>query len=217
MKSLGIRYNGLIQDQSYLYNLILSLCFLVLSFIINNYASLYATQIAGSPVPDLLLDHINLYDVSFIHVYAALSFWLVFIFYLFFFRPELIPFISKTAALFILIRSAFICLTHMGAPVNNLTIPAFSSFFIYNGDLFFSGHVGGPFLLALIFWKEKGLRYLYLGSSIFFGLIVLMGHIHYSIDVLSAPFITYGIYQLARACFSKDYPNSLSDTSSAKN
>lgn len=213
MKSLVIRYTGLIQEQSYLYNLILGLCLLVLSFIVNNYASLYATQIAGPAVPDLLLDHIHLYDVSFIHVYAALSFWLVFIFYLFLFRPELIPFISKTAALFILIRSVFICLTHMGAPANNLTIPAFSSFFIYNGDLFFSGHVGGPFLLALIFWKEKGLRYLYLGSSIFFGLIVLMGHIHYSIDVLSAPFITYGVYQLARTFFSTDYQNSFIDRS----
>lgn len=78
MKSLVIRYTSLLEEQSYLYNLVLGLLLLVASFIINNYASVYATQIASLPVTDLILDNLSLYDVSFIHVYAALSFWLVF-------------------------------------------------------------------------------------------------------------------------------------------
>lgn len=212
MKSLVIRYTNLFQEQSYLYNLTLGLLLLVASFIINNYASVYATQIASLPVTDLILDNLSLYDVSFIHVYAALSFWLVFTLYLFVYRPGALPFISKTAALFILVRSCFICLTHMGAPVNNLSIPSFSSFFIYNGDLFFSGHVGGPFLLALIFWQQITLRYFYLLTSLFFAFIVLAGHIHYSIDVAAAPFITYSVYQFAQYFLAADYEYFKRDT-----
>ncbi len=205
MRSLVIRYSPFLQEQSYLYNLILGLFLLIVSFIINNYASLYATQMANKAVSDLILDNINMYDVSIIHVYAALSFWLIFILHTVLYRPGSIPFISKTAALFILVRSCFICLTHIGAPINNLTIPSFSSFFIYNGDLFFSGHVGGPFLLALIFWHQARLRYFYLLTTLFFAYIVLAGHIHYSIDVAAAPFITYCVYQFALYFFSEDY------------
>ena len=41
--------------------------------------------------------------------------------------------------------------------------------------------------------------------SLFFAYIVLVGHIHYSIDVAAAPFITYGVYQFARYFFDGDY------------
>jgi len=34
---------------------------------------------------------------------------------------------------------------------------------------------------------------------------VLLGHIHYSIDVFSALFITYGIFVIAKKVFARDY------------
>jgi hypothetical protein len=37
-----------------------------------------------------------------------------------------------------------------------------------------------------------------------FGVVVLLGHLHYSIDVLSAFFISYGIYRIAEIIFHKD-------------
>lgn len=206
MRSLTLRYGMLCQEQSYLSNLIIGFTALILSFIISNYASEYASENALIPVADLILNYIELRDVSFIHVYAALTFWLTCALYILIYRPETLPFVTKTAALFILVRSGFICLTHIGAPVNNLTIPDnFSSFFIFDGDLFFSGHVGGPFLLMLLFWHNQSLRYFYLLSSIFFAYVVLAGHIHYSIDVFAAPFITYSIYQCSLFVFAKDY------------
>jgi hypothetical protein len=205
MKGLTVRYLNLCQEQSFLYHFILGIALLLVSFIIGNYASDYATQVASNPVDDLILNNLAVRDVTLIHVYAALFFWLVFIFYILFYRPGSIPFISKTAAVFILVRSGFICLTHIGAPINNLAIPNFSSYFIFNSDLFFSGHVGGPFLLMLIFWEVPRLRYFYILVSIFFAYVVLVGHIHYSIDVAAAPFITYGVYQFAKYFFSKEY------------
>ena len=38
----------------------------------------------------------------------------------------------------------------------------------------------------------------------FFGAVVLVGHLHYSIDVFAAFFITYGIHDLAKFLFSQE-------------
>jgi membrane-associated phospholipid phosphatase len=81
----------------------------------------------------------------------------------------------------------------------------FSGIFTGN-DLFFSGHTGLPFLLALMFWKhDPTSRTIFLGFSILFATVVLMGHIHYSIDVLSAFFITYGIFHICKFLFKKEW------------
>ena len=205
MKTVFIDYKLLCQNPRYRRGLFFGFSLLILSFIAGNLAGEYASQVAGNRVDDLILSYLPMRNVTFVHVYAALFFWISFILYMLT-HPEKIPFISKTAALFILVRSTFICLTHLGAPTNELNIPDnMASFFLFDGDLFFSGHVGGPFLLMLLFWENKKLRYFCLLSSIFFAYIVLVGHIHYSIDVFAAPFITYGVYALSCKFFVKDY------------
>jgi len=72
-------------------------------------------------------------------------------------------------------------------------------------DMFFSGHTGMPFLLALMFWEDKLARYISLTASCIFGAAVLFGHLHYSIDVFAAFFITYTIFQIAQKFFPEDY------------
>ena len=205
MKNVAISYGSLFQERRYVQGLISGFCVLILSFIVANFAGTYATEVAGNSVNDLILNNLRVRDVTFLHVYASMLFWFIFSFYLLL-RPETLPFVTKTAALFILVRSVFISLTHLGAPANNLTIPDnFTNYFLFNGDLFFSGHVGGPFLLLLMFWSNTIIRYICGSASLLFSYTVLVGHIHYSIDVFAAPFITYGIYQLSRYFFARDY------------
>jgi membrane-associated phospholipid phosphatase len=72
-------------------------------------------------------------------------------------------------------------------------------------DSFFSGHTGLPFLMAFIYYDRKWLRIIFISLSMIFGAVVLLAHIHYTIDVLSAFFISYGIYRLSRLLYSKDF------------
>lgn len=191
-------------------SLVLALCMLAASLVMNYYAAGYATSAASNSVTDIILSNTRVYDVDGAFIYGALL-MVAIIAILCFSYPQKAPFIIKSIALFIVIRSVFITLTHLSPYPYHATID--SVFFnkayfqgIFNGDdLFFSGHTGLPFLMALIFWDNKILRYIFLVSSLLFGVVVLLGHLHYSIDVLSAFFITYAIFHISIYLFKKDW------------
>ena len=121
------------------------------------------------------------------------------------------PFLMKSVATFTLIRSVFVSLTHISpfpthAVITSVFFNREAFYGIFSGnDLFFSGHTGLPFLLALIFWENKTLRTIFLGFSVMFAIVVLLGHLHYSIDVLSAFFITYSIFHICQVLYKKDW------------
>ena len=172
----------------------------------NNAAANYATQVASNPVNDIFLSNLPVFNVDFIVNDLAIAF-LIFILGLLFLEPKRIPFTLKSAALFIVIRSLFVILTHLGPfPQRSVIYPDdFFRAFNIGGDYFFSGHTGLPFLMALIFWDEKWIRYISLVASVVFGTAVILGHLHYSIDVFGAFFITYTIFQIAKYFFPEDY------------
>lgn len=175
------------------------------SLVINFYAGNYATEKASAPVTDIVLSNTRVYDFDFIFVYGAIAFWiLVGIFLLH--HPHRIPFVLSSIALFIIIRAIFISVTHIGPFPGQLIVESnLLSKLTFAGDLFFSGHTGLPFLMALIFWDNIRVRLLCIASSVLFGIAVLLAHMHYTIDVLSAFFITYSIYRLAEIFFRRSH------------
>jgi PAP2 superfamily C-terminal len=62
-------------------------------------------------------------------------------------------------------------------------------------DLFFSGHTTTVFLIFLCL-KNKYDRIYALFASILLGFLLLVQHVHYTIDVLGAPVFTYAVYRL---------------------
>jgi hypothetical protein len=181
-------------------------CFFLVSLIVNYYASHYAYVKKDNPVTDILLDNLPVVNMDNAFVIGT---WIVviFIIILLLSNPKKIPFTLKAMSVFIIIRSIFVMMTHLGpSPLNTLSEPSeIGRAFSMGADLFFSGHTGMPFLFALMFWQNSKLRVVFLTISILAAAGVLLGHIHYSIDVASAYFITHGIFLLSTRWFKKDW------------
>lgn len=64
-------------------------------------------------------------------------------------------------------------------------------------DLFYSGHTATIFLMYLTM-EKKWLKLFLLIASILIGIMVLLQHVHYTIDVLAAPIFTFFIYKLGK-------------------
>lgn len=64
-------------------------------------------------------------------------------------------------------------------------------------DLFYSGHTGSVFLVFLILRRRKE-KIAALIATIVVGFSLLLQHIHYTIDVLSAPLFVYFVFILAK-------------------
>lgn len=197
------------RNKEFLVSLFTGAALLTASFIISAYAVGYATESVSNPVTDIVLSNTPIYDVDGLFVYGAILFVLT-VFLVCALKPQRGPFVLKSVAFFIVIRSFFLSLTHINLfPQHVMITPniityLFPSFFT-GSDLFFSGHTGTPFLLALIFWSHPFLRYVFLGFSILFAVVVLLGHLHYSIDVASAYFITFTVFVMAKHVFKRDW------------
>ena len=183
-------YHTLLANRAYVRSVCEGAVFLAASTIAIFAAVTYATVHASNPVTDLVLSRVGPYNVRFLFIYgtfiafvitAGLLAW----------RPNRLPFTLKAMALFLLVRAVFVSLTHMApSPIDPQQAAPFLNSIFFGGDLFFSGHTGLPFLAALAFWHIPPWRLFYLALTAFFGAIVLLGHYHYSIDVLAAVFIT---------------------------
>jgi membrane-associated phospholipid phosphatase len=205
MKKWIQSYKEAAQQKNFLFSIAGVLILLGLSLVTNFYAGQYARVEASNPVTDLILNNIPVFNVDGFFIYGPILFW-IFVIYLGVSQPKRIPFLTESVALLMLIRCVFVSLTHIGPFPDHLYVQStFFSFITSGSDLFFSGHTAFPFLMCLIFWDNKKLRWLFFLLSLFFGAIVLMGHLHYSIDVLAAFFITYTTVHLAKTGFRKDW------------
>ena len=204
-------YKDLFSDRKHSISIIWGILLFGIALIIQAVANRYVGQVVSIAVPDLILDHIPAYDIDALIIKAVLFVTAV-TFILIIMRPKCFGFGLKTLALFIITRSVMISLTHLGANPHQLMFsPHDFGYSVYNllynstNDFFFSAHTGAPLLVALIYWQERKVRYFYITTAILFGASMLIAHIHYSIDVAAAPFMTYGIFHAAKILFRRDY------------
>jgi hypothetical protein len=177
-----------------------------LALLVNFWAIQQATHNASNRVDDIILSNVPVFEVDGLFIYGTfvvIAYTVVILLW----HPKRIPFALHSLTLFILIRSAFTLMTHLGAPeatyVSDFGETITKAFF--GADQFFSGHTGMPFIGALAFWGiDNRVRNFFFASSFYFAVIVLLGHIHYTIDVASAFFITYGIYHICLHLFPKE-------------
>ncbi len=198
-------YRAQFGNRAYLRSVCEGAAFLAASSIAIYAAVAYATVHASNPVTDFVLSRVGPLNVRFLFVYGTFTAFVITA-GLLAWRPNRLPFALKAVALFLLVRAVFVALTHMGpSPIDPQKPAPFLNSIFFGSDLFFSGHTGLPFLAALAFWHIRQWRIFYLALTAFFGVIVLLGHYHYSIDVLAALFITHGIFGMSCWLFGRDY------------
>ncbi len=197
-------------DKKFLFSFFCGLILLGASLVVQFFATDYVTSSSSNSVTDVILSNTRVYEVGGIFVWGSVVLTLIGL-WIALRRPNYLPFVMKSVATFTLIRSFFISLTHISPfPTRAIIDSTFFTKEVFTGiftgnDLFFSGHTGLPFLLALIFWENKTLRIIFLCFSAMFAIVVLLGHLHYTIDVLSAYFITFTIFNICKYLFKKDW------------
>ncbi len=198
-----------IELSDYKYYILLSVIILLFAEVMNYYASTYVDTIQGVAVQDLILDNIPTLNLDVVFVYSFVFLLALISFYSLFFRVKEVHKVTLLFSLLVLTRSIFITLTHLGVPTDARVLVhslGVYDFFNFRNDLFFSGHVAMPFMAFLIFRKEF-IGKIFLAITVILAITVLFMHVHYSIDVFSAFFITFGVYTFGQWLLSKDLFN----------
>lgn len=208
LRALRHEHIRLVQTPGFLSSLGVGLALLVGSAGLNYAASAYATASQSNFVRDILLDWLPVVNTDLVLNEGMVAF-AVAVTILAVRFPARLPFLLKSVALFVTVRALFISLTHLAVypqhmlpDQNDLTERL--AFLSFDGDLFFSGHTGIPLLMALVFWDRPRIRMGFLAAAALAGASVLLAHVHYSIDVLGALFITPTIFRLAERFFPRD-------------
>jgi hypothetical protein len=191
-------------------SLCVALLLIALALTFQYYSSVYSTHNSSRFVGDIFLDNLPVVNMNAIISEGALLVILISL-VLLLLEPKYLLFTMKAVAIFIAVRAFFVAATHLGIYPDQI-VPNSNDFLdrVYLGlnlqaGYFFSAHTGLPFLAALILWNRRFLRYFYFVLSGIFGAAVLLAHVHYSIDVFAAPFMTYSIFKLAQYLFPDDY------------
>jgi hypothetical protein len=111
-------------------------------------------------------------------------------------EPSLFVSLLQAYTLMTLARMLCLYLVPLEAPA--FIIPLKDSFLqscFYSGrenlkDLFFSGHTATIFLFAFAF-RKKALKLLFAIGACVIGVLLMLQHVHFSIDVAAAPIVSY--------------------------
>jgi hypothetical protein len=114
-------------------------------------------------------------------------------------RPAALLVALQSYSVVVAIRMAVMYVVPLDPPLGMIQlkdpfVQLFDTGVVLTKDLFFSGHVATVFLLFLTA-QHRLLRLGFLLATVVVGAGLIWQHVHYTIDVLTAPFITFGCYR----------------------
>ena len=163
----------------------------------------YIEQRSGWAPNDWLLNQVPSLDTS---IPCFLVIWGMFglFFYRALYQPRLLLLFLWGFIVLSLMRFCSIYLVPLEAPTNLIPLRDPISNLFYGGkdsfitkDLFFSGHTSTQFLIFLCLQKRSD-KILALIATFLVGTMVLIQHVHYSMDVIAAPPLTFLVYLIAK-------------------
>ncbi len=169
----------------------------------------YADQRSLPPSSDWLLDRLPLFNLVFmlswgwlaLHAFAAGAAAL--------YEPRRLPFLLFLLGIYLFVRTVFVFLSPIGAPVAILDMREFDALFAavageytFQNEFIFSGHTAVPFLFAL-FFRRPAHRAVMFAGSLAMAVSVLVTRNHYTVDVISAYLVGYAIFALSAALWDR--------------
>jgi membrane-associated phospholipid phosphatase len=154
----------------------------------------------GVTLADPVLELINPIDLTWF-TFGLIYISLILAIFSFAAKPEILLLALQSYSLLVIFRMMVMYSAPLDAPerlilLNDPFVQFFGSGEVLTKDLFFSGHTATLFLLFLISDKKQ-LKIIFLISTVLVGIAVLFQHVHYTIDVLAAPFFAYSSYKIA--------------------
>ena len=148
---------------------------------------------------DFVLDAIPSMDVS-LPTFVIIWSLVLLVLFRIYQNPRLFLIIAYGFILMCIVRVITISLFPLNPPLGLIVLNDPIANIAYGGngifitkDLFYSGHTGNMFLFFLCL-QRKWDKIIALAASFLVGILVLVQHIHYSIDVIAAFIFTYFIY-----------------------
>jgi len=198
-----------LSDKSFRIRTALTLILLALVlFLLANFLA-YNERRPGFTINDPFLSSFNPVDLTwftFVLIYLGLITALIFLT----FHPARMLTALQSYTLIGALRIITIYFLPLNEPVH--IIPLTDPFVEFFGggttllrDLFFSGHTSTMFLFFLTA-RSKKLKTLFLICTILIAFAVLVQHVHYTIDVIAAPFFAYTSYRISRLINKKKKP-----------
>jgi len=172
----------------------------VILFIFPNFLA-YVEGRQGVTLADPVLELFNPIDLTWL-TFGLIYISLIIAIFSFAPKPEILLLALQSYSLLVIFRMVVMYSAPLNAPerlilLNDPFVQFFGSGEVLTKDLFFSGHTATLFLLFLISDKKQ-LKIIFLISTILVGIAVLLQHVHYTIDVLAAPFFAYSSYRIAK-------------------
>jgi hypothetical protein len=154
----------------------------------------------GVVLADPVLRHIPATDVTwltFVLIYGALLLAVLVLLA----HPRRLVLAAQAYVLFLLFRVGLMAVTPLDPPAAMVPlvdpmVQSVGSGRVLTRDLFFSGHTATLFLLALAM-PLRSLRRVGYGLTAAVALALVVQHVHYTVDVLVAPFVAYGSWRMA--------------------
>lgn len=158
----------------------------------------------GKILNDWLLDRLPAYNMS-LPIFIIIWVSTVFIFIRSYQNPDIFITFLWAYVILSITRLVVISMVPLNPPAGLIELkdPISNTFYglrVVTKDLFFSGHTSTAFLMYLCL-KKRNDKIIMLAATFVLGLLLLIQHVHYTVDVLAAPFFTYLIYLAAKQYF----------------
>jgi membrane-associated phospholipid phosphatase len=187
------------QHKRFRYKTIIALLLVAIILILLPTFFAFIEKREGMVLQDFVLDAIPAMDVS-IPTFAIIWSVVLLVFYRIYQNPRLFLVVAYGFILMCVLRVLTISLLPLHPPTGLIVLKDPIANIAYGGngifitkDLFYSGHTGNMFLFFLCL-EHKWDKIIALTASFLVGILVMVQHIHYSIDVLAAFLFTYFIY-----------------------